>query len=183
MAIPRFHIDSTALLVVDVQEKLLPAMHDPDQVVRQVGRLIDGANVLGVPVLVTEQYRKGLGVTVPELSERLSGAICNHEKLKFSACIEPVRDELTARGIRGVIVCGIEAHVCVMQTCLDLAELGYVVGITVDATNSRRPADRDAAVDRVTQAGVVATTVESVLLELVHEAGTDRFKAILPIIK
>lgn len=183
MALPRFSIDSTALLVVDVQEKLVPAMHDPDRIVRQVGRMIDGANALQLPVLVTEQYRKGLGATTAALAPRLENAVCNHEKLKFSACTEPVRDELSSRGIRSVIVCGIEAHVCVLQTCLDLAESGYLVGLTVDAIMSRRPVDAETAVQRMLQVGVIPTTVESVLLEMVHEAGTDRFRAILPIIK
>ena len=169
--------------MVDVQVKLLPAMHGADELVQQTGRLIDGANVLGLPVLVTEQYRKGLGPTVPVLAGRLEGAVCNHEKLKFSACIEPVREALVQRQVRSVLVCGIEAHVCVLQTCLDLMDVGYVVAVAVDAITSRRPGDRDAAVQRLIQAGVVPTTVESALLELVHEAGGDRFKAVIPLIK
>ena len=166
-----------------MQERLLPAMHDAETLTTQAGRLIDGANALGLPVLVTEQYRKGLGATVQPIADRLAKAVCNHEKLKFSACIEPVRDELARRGVRAVIVAGIEAHVCVLQTCLDLADAGLIAAVAVDAIASRRPADRDAAIARMTQAGVVPTTVESALLELVHEAGTERFKAVLPIIK
>jgi nicotinamidase-related amidase len=183
MAISRLRIEDSALLVVDVQERLVPVMHDPASIVSQVGRLIDGINALDMPVLVTEQYRKGLGVTVPVLADRLSGAVCNHEKLAFSACIEPVLDELSQRGIRSVIVCGIEAHVCVLQTCLDLAKSGYIVAIAVDAISSRRKIDCDTAVSRMLQAQVLPTTVESALLELVGEAGTDQFKAVLPIIK
>ncbi len=183
MAAPRLTLDHTALLVVDMQEKLVPAMHEADAMVSQVGKLIDGAAALNMPTLVTEQYRKGLGVTVPELADKLGSAVCNHEKLKFSACIEPVRDELMRRSVRAVIVCGIEAHVCVLQTCLDLMAAGYIAAVATDAITSRRPADRDTAVLRMTQAGVVPTTVESALLELVHEAGGDTFKAVLPIIK
>ncbi len=183
MAIPRLEPDGTALLVVDVQERLLPAMHNSADVERQVGRMIDGANVLGLPILVTEQYRKGLGLTVPSLADRLKSAVCVEEKLKFSACVEPVIAALEQRSIRSVVVVGIEAHVCVMQSCLDLAELGYVVAAAVDAIGSRRLADQSAAVDRLVQAGVIPTTVESALLEMTHEAGTDRFKAILPVIK
>jgi len=183
MPAARLQIEHTALLVVDMQERLLPAMAEPDTLVTQVGRLIDGAHVLEVPVIVTEQYRKGLGPTVPELDKRLSNAVCRQEKLKFSACIEPVRDELMRRGVRAVVVCGIEAHVCVLQTCLDLLDAGLVPFVVLDAVGSRRDPDRDAAVTRMTQAGVIATTVESALLELVHEAGTERFKAILPLIK
>ncbi len=183
MAAPRFMLERTGLLVVDMQEKLLPHMHDAPGVTRQVGRLIDGATALGLPTFVTEQYRKGLGVTIPELASKLSGARCNEEKLKFSACIEPVRAALEEARVSHVLVCGIESHVCVLQTCLELQERGYVVGLVVDAISSRRVADQQAAQARLTQAGVVPTTVESVLLELVREAGTDRFKRILPLIK
>lgn len=183
MPIQRFDLDRTALLVVDVQEKLLPAMHNAAAVEQQAGRLIDGFNILKRPVLVTEQYRRGLGVTVPALASRLTGAVCNHEKLRFSACIEPVRSELVARHISSVVVCGIEAHVCVLQTSLELADVGFITGVAVDAIGSRRATDMHPAISRMTQAGIVPTTVESILLELVHEAGTDRFKAILPLIK
>lgn len=183
MAISRLRLDATALLVIDVQEKLLPHMHNAAQVVAQSGRLIDGAKALGVPILVTEQYRKGLGVTVPELGQRLADAVCNVEKLKFSACVEPIREELGRLGVRAVLVCGIEAHVCVLQSCLDLAEAGYIVAVALDAIGSRRSEDHAAAVQRMVQAQIVPTTVESALLELVHEAGTSRFKAVLPIIK
>jgi nicotinamidase-related amidase len=183
MAIPRLELDDTALLVVDVQERLLPAMHNAVDVERQVGRMIDGANVLGVPILVTEQYRKGLGLTVPALAQRLESAVCVQEKLKFSACVEPVLATLKRRAIRSVVVVGIEAHVCVMQTCLDLAESGYVVAVAVDAIGSRKALDQQAAIERLVQSGILPTTVESALLEMVHEAGTARFKAMLPVIK
>ena len=148
MPVPRFHLQQTAVLVVDVQEKLLPHMHNAAVVEQQVGRLIDGANALKVPVLVTEQYRKGLGVTVPGVAAKLGSAVCSHEKLKFSACIEPVREELGKRGVRTVLVCGIEAHVCVLQTCLDLTDYGFVAAVAVDAIGSRKQADQDAAVQR-----------------------------------
>jgi nicotinamidase-related amidase len=183
MAIPRLHPSHTALLVVDVQEKLLPHMHNASAVARQCGRLIDGFNVLGLPILVTEQYRKGLGVTVPELAGKLGSAVCNHEKLRFSACIDPVREALQHRGVRSVVVCGIEAHVCVLQSCLDLADRGYVTALATDAVGSRRASDQAAAVQRLTQAGVLPTSAESCLLELVGEAGTAAFKAMLPVIR
>ncbi len=183
MPIPRLHLAETALLVVDMQEKLLPAMHDPQGVTSQVGRLIDGFNALELPILVTEQYRNGLGETVPELAEKLKNAVCCEEKLKFSACIEPIRDHLTRLQVRSVVVCGIEAHVCVLQTCLELMNGGYVTAVAADAVSSRREFDQTTAISRLTQAGVIPTTVESVLLELVHEAGTEAFGAVLPIIK
>lgn len=181
--IPRLVLGHCALLVIDLQEKLVPAMANPAALISQAGKLIAGCQLLGVPVLVTEQYRKGLGATVPEIKEAISNAVCVEEKLKFSACIERIREQLVQRQVRSVLVCGIETHVCVLQTCLDLMQAGFVTAVAVDAVDSRRPADREAAVLRMTQAGVIPTTVESALLELVHEAGTDRFKAILPLIR
>lgn len=171
------------MLVVDVQEKLVPAMHESASLVARVGRLLDGAAVLSLPVLVTEHYRKGLGVTVPEIARRLGDAVCNHEKLKFSACIDPIRAELSSRGIRSVLVCGVETHVCVLQTCLELLDAGYATALAWDATSSRRPSDRDAGIARMTQAGVLPTTVESALFELMKEAGSPVFKAMLPVVK
>jgi len=175
--------ERTALLLVDMQEKLLPHMHEADRVVAGCARLVDAAIALDLPILFTEQYRKGLGETVAPLATKLNAAVCRHEKLKFSACIEPIRDELREREIRSVIVCGIEAHVCVLQTCLDLLDLGWVTAMAVDAIGSRRASDKDVAVKRMTQAGVIPATTESAILELVREAGTDAFKAVLPIIK
>jgi nicotinamidase-related amidase len=183
MTTPRFRIPHTALLVIDLQEKLVPHMHNAEQVVTESARLIDGANALGLPVLVTEQYRKGLGVSVPQIASRITGAVCNHEKLRFSSCIDPVRKELHDRGIRTVILCGIEAHVCVLQTAIDLCDLGFLTAVAVDAIGSRRKTDQEAAVMRMVQAGVLPTTVESALLEIVQEAGTPMFKAILPLIR
>lgn len=183
MPIARLDVKTTALLVVDIQEKLLPVMHNAEAVVSQTARLLDGAAVLDLPVIVTEQYRKGLGVTVPELSEKLLRARSIHEKLMFSALIEPVARELASLGARQVLVCGIEAHVCIMQTCLDLAREGFLPFVVTDAIGSRRESDHHAALQRLIQAGVIPTTVESALLEMVHEGGTDTFKRMLPVIR
>jgi nicotinamidase-related amidase len=182
MAIPRLDRTHTALLVVDIQERLLPHMHNAESLTAQAGKLIDGTRILGLPILVTEQYRKGLGTTVPALTAKLEGAAC-FEKLEFSACIEPVRQALAARPARSVIVCGIEAHVCVLQTALDLLEAGFVVAVATDAIGSRRQADQAAAVDRMKQAGVLPTTVESALLEMLGKAEGPDFKAMLGLVK
>ena len=183
MSCPRLRFEHTALLVVDVQERLLPHMHDADRLIQRVGQLVDAANALDLPVLVTEQYRKGLGSTVSELADKLPATHATFEKLKFSACIEPVRETLVRLNRRTVLVCGIEAHVCVLQTCFDLLQHGMLATVMVDAVSSRRRVDQEVAVSRMVQAGVVPTTVESALLEIVHEAGGDRFKAILPLIR
>ena len=158
-------------------------MHNAAAVEAQAGRLIDALKLLDVPILATEQYRKGLGQTVPDLRRRLEGAAVIHEKLKFSACIEPVREELQRRSVRSVLVCGIEAHVCVLQTCLELADAGFVTGVALDAIGSRRESDQQAAVQRMIQAGIIPSTVESALFELMREAGGERFKAVLGLVK
>lgn len=192
MAISRLDPQKTALLVVDVQERLLPHMHNAADVLTRVSRLVEGFAVLDLPVVVTEQYRKGLGATAPDLQAILNrpaaagssgGTVSIFEKLRFSACVDPVREELARLGVRSVLVCGIESHVCVLQSCLDLAELGYATFVAADAVGSRRAEDQHWAMTRMAQAGVTPTTAESALFELLREAGGPRFKAMLKIVK
>ena len=168
MTMQRMKLGQVGVLVVDMQERLLPVMADQDTVLAGVKKLCAGAMALDVPLLFTEQYRKGLGDTVAQLHE---------------AKDEAVREGIFSRGLRSVVVCGIETHVCVLQTCMDLAANGVVTGVCVDATGSRNQTDHDAAVQRMVQGGILPVTTESVLLELVREAGSERFKAVLPIIK
>jgi len=183
MATPGFPIDRTGLLVVDLQEKLLPHMHEADRVQQRAELLLDAANKLGLPVMLTQQYPQGLGPTVPGIQQRLPEDVVQADKTQFSACLQPVVNTLQSRRLSHVVVAGIEAHVCVLLSCLDLADRGYVVGVAVDAVSSRRPGDAAVAMDRLSQAGVVPLTAEMVLLEMVQAAGTDRFKAILPLVK
>ncbi len=168
--------DDTALLVVDVQEKLLPAIAGGPRIVWNIRRLIDAAAVLGLPVLVTEQYPKGLGPTVGDLAERLPPAV---EKLTFSAGGCPgLFDDLRQRGVHKVLLCGVEAHVCVAQTALDLMADGCRVYVAVDATGSRFEADYRTALRRMDSAGAVLTTVEAAMFELCRVAGTPEFRRI-----
>ena len=183
MALPRLTLDKTALLVVDVQEKLLPLIHDGARVERQCIKLIRGCAALGVPILATEQYPKGLGPTTLAVRSALPPTTRPEQKMKFSACVEGVRQALEHHGSRAVLVCGIESHVCVTQTVLDLLAAGYITAVALDAIGSRAPADHDAAVLRMTAAGAVPVSVEMALFELAHEAGTERFKALLPLVK
>lgn len=183
MPISRFFKERSAVLVLDMQEKLLPQILDADRIISQVGRLIDGANALGVPVLVTEQYRKGLGPTVSQLAENLNEAACNEEKLLFSAVIQPVLAKLLELEVTQVIVCGIETHICVMQSCLDLLDKGFETAVVADAVSSRRLVDRKVGLQRMYQNGVVPVTVESILFEWVKQAGTADFKSILPMVR
>lgn len=179
----RLDHDATSLLIVDMQARLMAVMEERERLLERACSLLEGFNALGLPVVATEQYPRGLGSTVGEIGELLGSAVGVYEKLKFSACIEPVRAALDKRGVRSVVVAGIEAHICVQQTCLDLLDSGYVVGVAYDATSSRRGSDRRVAEQRLTQAGVLPMTVESALMELAHEAGGERFQAIRQIIK
>ena len=179
---PMLQCDSTVLLVVDVQDRLLPAIHEGPTVVAGCLKMVQAAKVLGLPVLATEQYPAGLGRTCGELAEALPAEPVI-EKTRFSGCVEPVLQRLGQLKPVAVVVVGIEAHVCVQQTVLDLLRSGFRAYLCVDAVGSRRPLDRDTAILRMGAAGAVVTTTESVIFELAGEAGTERFKAILKIVK
>lgn len=180
---PRLIARDSALLIVDIQERLVPVMHHHEKMVRRTARLIRGAHHFGVPLLVTEQYPRGLGETVAELSRHIVDPLCIEEKTRFSACIEPVRTQLELCGAQSVVVAGIEAHVCVLGTCLDLIEAGYQVFLPWDAITSRRLEDKQAACERLTQAGTLPSTVESILLEWLGDAHDSRFRQIQELIK
>ncbi|NLF08775.1 MAG: hydrolase [Pirellulaceae bacterium] len=168
--------DDTALLVVDIQDKLLPAIDRGRQVAWNARRLIDAARILGLPTLATEQYPKGLGPTIGELAERLSAAA---EKLTFSACGRAeLFDGLRQRGIHKILVCGIEAHVCVAQTVFDLLADGYRVYVAVDAVGSRFEIDYHTALERMDSAGAALTTTEAAMFEWCAAAGSPEFKQI-----
>lgn len=166
----------TALLVVDVQERLVPALSEGSRVVWNVRRLVDGAKILGLPVVGTEQYPKGLGGTVPELAERLGPL---PSKLTFScgSCDE-LFEGLRSRNICKILVCGIEAHVCVQQTVFDLLSDGWRVYVAADAVGSRFGFDYRIALGRMDSAGAVLTTTEAALFEWCEAAGTPEFKQI-----
>jgi nicotinamidase-related amidase len=166
----------TALLVVDVQEKLIGAITDGRRVVWNIRRLIDAARALGLRVLGTEQYPRGLGPTVAELAERL-GALPS--KLAFSAAACPgLLQDLRERGIYKLLVCGIEAHVCVQQTVLDLLADGWHAYVAVDAVGSRFEVDYRTALERMDSAGATLTTAEAAMFEWCQAAGTPEFKRI-----
>ncbi len=178
--IPR---DECALLVIDVQERLLPLIHTTKEVERRIATAIAGARVLGLPVVVTEQYPKGLGRTVGTVAEAIKG-ITPIEKLSFSCCgADAVNRALASHGVTTVILAGIESHVCVLQTCLDLLERSITPVVLADCVGSRHLHDHQIALERMRGAGALVTTVESALFELVGAAGTDEFKRISQLIK
>jgi nicotinamidase-related amidase len=171
------------LVVVDVQERLLPAIFEKERVVQNTVRLIQGAIILQVPILATEQYRKGLGATVAEVAAAIPG-FAPLEKLAFSACgAAGFVSALRKRKVSAIILCGIEAHVCVTQTCLDLLEKGFRVFVVADAVSSRTAENYRLGVDRMTAAGAVIVSTEMVLFELLERAGTAEFKEILALVK
>lgn len=168
--------EDTALLVVDVQEKLLPWIWNRATLVWNIRRLLDGAKLLGVPAAGTEQYPKGLGPTAPELAERL-GPIPS--KLAFSAAVcEEIFAGFRTRNIHKILVTGIETHVCVQQTVLDLLADGWQVYVAVDAVGSRYALDYQIALERMHSAGATLTTSEAALFEWCREAGAAEFKQI-----
>ena len=171
------------LVVVDIQERLLPAIFEKERVVQNALRLIKGAAVLGIPLFVTEQYRKGLGSTVPEIVAAIPG-FAPVEKMAFSSCGAPGYVEaLQAKGLTDIILCGIEAHVCVCQTCLDLLDRGFRPFVVADAVSSRTPENHRRGVERMRDAGAAIVSTEMVLFELLERAGTEEFKQILPLVK
>ena len=171
------------LLVVDIQERLLPAMEEGPRVVAAAAKLMHAAARLGVPVLVSEQYPKGIGATVLELAALApTGSV--HAKMTFSCAATPsIADAVAASGRTQLVLCGIEAHVCVLQSALGFAATGRDVAVAWDATSSRRASDRALAADRLRQAGIVLASTEMVLFEWLGRAGTPEFKDMLALIK
>ncbi|MDD3349863.1 MAG: hydrolase [Eubacteriales bacterium] len=175
--------EDALLVVIDFQERLLPAMKDHDDLEKTVEKLIKGCEILGVPKLVTQQYTKGLGATVPCLAEAL-GDFEPIEKTAFSAMGEPVFAEaIKNSGRKTIILSGIEAHVCVQQTALDLLEEGYSVFLASDCVSSRSKNDLKYAILRMADSGAVRTTCESILFELCGGAREAGFKEISALVK
>jgi nicotinamidase-related amidase len=171
----------TALLVIDVQEKLVPFIFDRGALLRNIAFLIDGARLLGLPVQATEQYPRGLGPTVPELAGRLPERA---EKVAFSSCVIPAVVESFHRAARPkVVLAGIESHVCVLHTALDLLALDFRVFLPVDAIGARYRIDHDVALRRLEQAGAVLTTTEGCVFEWVGGSAHPQFKAVSKLVQ
>ena len=179
---PALQPATTALLVVDMQEKLLSAMHSDTRLIGVVGRMIDAARILELPIIVTEQYPAGLGHTHPDLLARL-GNVQPVSKTKFSACIDDVVTALRELNRPNIIVAGIEAHVCVQQTVMDLLRLGFTPFVLGHGISSRRSSNRDFAIRLMRRAGAVMTSMEAVTFEMMGDARHPAFKEILGIIK
>lgn len=177
--------EKAVLLVIDVQEKLCAAM-DQDvlrQLTKNIGILLESANELAIPVVFTEQYVKGLGSTLPELKSRVPAASC-YEKLTFSCCgNEAFVDQLEESGRTQVIVTGMETHVCVLQTVIELLAEGFDAHIVKDAVMSRSSDNKQTAIEAMVLAGAVPTCTESVVFQLLKIAGTESFKKLSKLVK
>jgi nicotinamidase-related amidase len=173
--------NDTALAVIDVQQKLISLVQEHERIVWNIRRLIDGAKLLGLPLLATEQYPHGLGGTVPELAQRLSQI---PDKVAFSSCgCDAFCQQLVAADTPKVLLVGIEAHVCVQQTALDLIANGYRVYVAADAIGSRCSTDYETALRRMELAGVTLTTTEAALFEWCRESSAPEFKQVSALVR
>jgi len=180
----RILTDDTVAVAVDFQEKLLPAVLEREKLLQRTLRLLTGLRALGVPVLLSEQYPRGLGSTVAEVREAAGEDAPVVEKMTFSCADTPeFLEKLEATGRRTVLLFGVEAHVCVLQTALDLVAAGYRVALVRDCVSSRFPDDLETGLLRAQQEGILLTSSEAVLFELLRRAGGDTFKLISKLVK
>jgi nicotinamidase-related amidase len=178
--------ERTALVVCDVQERLFPAMDSDhrEEVMRNIKVLTTSARRLKRPILVTEQYPKGLGHTLQEVLDALGPEIEPLPKVTFSCCaLDTFRTRLEATGAKQVVLTGIEAHVCVLMSALDFIAQGYTVHVVADAVTSRTQANWRLAMDHLRQAGAVVTTTETALFQLLRQADTDEFRELARLIR
>jgi nicotinamidase-related amidase len=175
--------ENTALVLIDIQEKLFQVIHAKEALLTNLQKLVKGARVLNVPILWAEQNPKGLGPTIPELRELLT-ELQPIEKRSFSCCgQQQFVKQLKKAQCKQVLAAGIEAHVCVFQTVMDLCGLGYEVQVVKDGVSSRCAENMQVGLDRIKGSGVVLTSVEMALFELLKVAEGDEFKQILKIVK
>ncbi|XP_033624673.1 isochorismatase domain-containing protein 1-like [Asterias rubens] len=174
--------DSTLFFLCDMQEKFKPAIQFFTEIVEVAKRLTETSRILEIPLIVTEQYPKGLGSTVPELD--IKHAVGVFPKTKFSMLLPPVEEELQRRpNVKAVVLFGIEAHVCVQQTALDLLAKGLDVHVVADACSSRSMMDRQFAYKRLRQAGAIITTSEAVIFQLLGDSKHPKFKEVQALVK
>jgi nicotinamidase-related amidase len=176
--------NDTILVVIDVQERMMPVIDRAEQITDNIARLVRGFRALELPMLVTEQYSRGLGHTIVSLRDALAEWYRPVEKISFSAAGElHFMQQLEGSGRRTVLLCGVETHVCVYQTARDLADQGFDVEVVADAVGSRNPMNRQIALEKLSRRGVELTSVEMALFELMTRADVGEFKAVSTIVK
>lgn len=179
----RFTPEKTVAICVDYQEKLMPSIYEGEEVLKRAEILIKCLNALNVPILVTQQYTKGLGPTVEPVHSAL-GDYIPFEKLTFGSYDDPaVKEAVDQSGRTQVLVFGTETHICVLQTALGLLEAGYQVMLVDDCCSSRRQSDKESGLRRAMNEGAQISCSETVLFELTHVAGSETFKAISKLVK
>lgn len=175
--------EETCCVVVDYQEKFMPVIAEREQLIANSVKLLEGLNILEIPVMVTAQYAKGLGLNIPQIREA-AGTEEYCDKKSFSIYGDSqIREQLTAFGKRNVILCGIEAHICVLQSLIDLKEAGYQPILVADCISSRKLSDKDTAILRAQSEGAIITSYESLLFELTQSAEHEKFKQISNLVK
>jgi nicotinamidase-related amidase len=175
--------ENSAGLIIDIQERLFPFIHENEKLTKNTRILIDGLKVLEVPLIVTQQYTRGLGATIVPVAESL-GDFEYLEKTAFSCCDDNDFNTVLAGVDRKfIIISGIETHVCVLQTTIDLLEKNFVPVVVEDCVSSRNPGDKAVAIARMRKEGAIISTYESILFELLRYSGTDQFRAISKLVK
>ena len=176
--------EHAALAVIDMQEAFRPVIPDFGEVASRIAKAVQGARLLEVPVIVTEQYPRGLKHTADEIRRHIPAESKVVEKICFSSCgAQDFQSELISRNIKQIVVCGIEAHICVAQTVLDLLSRGLEVYLLVDCITSRKPESKQVALSRLTQAGAWQSNLEMALFEMMRTADSPQFKAVQSLIK
>lgn len=177
----RIEKEKAQLLLVDVQEKLFPHIENHEVLGKKIITLLEGMKALAVPIMAARQYPKGLGDTIEELRGYFP---MYYDKMTFSCCgSEKLLAELRKTNRENVIIVGIEAHICVLQTVIDVKALGFTPIVVVDGIGSRNRKDYETALKRMEYEGAILTTVEAILFELCHMAGTEEFKKISRLVK
>jgi len=175
--------ENTIGLIVDIQERLVPAMAESETLVKNCKILVEGLQTLHIRLMATQQYTKGLGETISEISAIVPN-FSPIEKRDFSCCDETsVREQLKLNGAHNVIICGIESHVCVLQTAIDLKEIGYNPVVVMDCVSSRSLDNVDLAAERFRYEGIMMTSYESILFELTRSSAAEEFRAISKLVK
>ncbi len=178
----RIRPEDTSAIVIDYQEKIVPAMANQEELLRKSVILLKGLQAIGIPMILTTQYAKGLGMNLPEITDAI-GSEEYIDKGTFSVYDSPQAKEKLGTQRKNVIVCGIEAHICVLQTVIDLKAAGYQPILVADCISSRSLEDKEMALVRAQQEGALITTAEAILYELLQKSGTDTFKQISKLVK
>ena len=174
---------NSVVLLVDYQERFAPILHDNENVIKNIKTLLAGANIYNLPIIVSEQVPEKLGPTIKDFSEYLKSAFLFSKKT-MSCCGENAfLQELKNKNIHQVAVCGIEAHVCVLQTSLDLINNGFQVHLVTDAITTRVSYNKNIAIEKIKSAGGIISSVETLLFEIAYESGTEEFKKLQQLFK